>query len=76
MAVAPILPLLTDSEAGLDALFARAAKAGIRRLSHTVLFLRSPTREKYLRWLEGAFPDKIEAYRELIRVGCTWGRAT
>jgi hypothetical protein len=27
-----------------------------------ILFLRSPTREKYLRWLAGAFPQHLEAY--------------
>jgi hypothetical protein len=28
-----------------------------------ILFLRSPTREKYLRWLEADFPRYLEAYR-------------
>ena len=28
-----------------------------------MLFLRSPTREKYLRWLEAEFPRYLEAYR-------------
>jgi hypothetical protein len=27
-----------------------------------VLFLRSPTREKFLRWLAGEFPRLVEAY--------------
>jgi hypothetical protein len=29
-----------------------------------MLFLRSPTREKYLRWLEAEFPRYLEAYRK------------
>jgi DNA repair photolyase len=62
ISVAPILPALTDGEAALDALLARAAEAGIRRLSHTILFLRSPTKEKYLRWLQAEFPQYVEAY--------------
>jgi DNA repair photolyase len=63
LSVAPILPALTDGEATLDSLLARAAAAGVRRLSHTLLFLRSPTKEKYLRWIEAEFPRHLEAYR-------------
>jgi DNA repair photolyase len=37
----PILPGLTDAEPGLDALFARAAAAGVRRATARLLFLRS-----------------------------------
>jgi DNA repair photolyase len=58
----PILPGLTDAEPGLDALFARAAAAGVRRAAARLLFLRSPTREKYLRWLAAEFPRYLEAY--------------
>jgi DNA repair photolyase len=62
ISVAPVLPALTDGEAALDALLGRAAEVGIRRLSHTLLFLRSPTKEKYLRWLQTEFPRYVEAY--------------
>jgi DNA repair photolyase len=58
----PILPGLTDGEAGLDALFAGAAAAGVRRAAARLLFLRSPTKEKYLRWLAADFPRYLEAY--------------
>jgi hypothetical protein len=34
----------------------------VRRLFHNVLFLRSPTREKYLRWLAAERPRLLEAY--------------
>ena len=34
-----------------------------RRLAWNVLFLRSPTREKYLGWLAAEFPQYLEAYR-------------
>lgn len=63
ISVAPVLPALTDREADLDALLARTAEAGVKRLSSTILFLRSPTREKYLRWIEAEFPRYLEAYR-------------
>ena len=63
LGLAPVLPALTDAEPDLDELLARVAAAGVRRLFCNVLFLRSPTREKYLRWLEGEFPRYLEAYR-------------
>ncbi len=63
LSVSPVLPALTDREADLDALLAQAAEAGVRRLASTLLFLRSPTKEKYFRWLEAEFPRYLEAYR-------------
>jgi DNA repair photolyase len=63
IAVAPVLPWLTDGEADLDRLLAEAAAAGVRRASLRLLFLRSPTREKYLAWLEAEFPDRLALYR-------------
>jgi DNA repair photolyase len=60
--ISPILPALTDQEPALDALLARAAEAGVRQCFWNVLFLRSPTREKYLRWLGREFPRYLEAY--------------
>jgi DNA repair photolyase len=65
--VAPILPGLTDDEPALDALFARARAAGIDRLFWNVLFLRSPTREMYLRWLARAAPRLLPAYEDAYR---------
>ncbi len=64
ISVAPILPALTDGEAGLDALLAAAAAAGVRAAACNILFLRSPTREKYLRWIAREFPQYLEAYEE------------
>ena len=63
LAVMPVLPALTDAEADLDLLLGRAREAGVRRLAGNVLFLRSPTREKYLRWLAAEFPRYLEAYQ-------------
>jgi DNA repair photolyase len=60
----PILPALTDGEASLDALFAAAAASGVRRAASNILFLRSPTREKYLRWVAKEFPAYLEAYQD------------
>jgi DNA repair photolyase len=62
LAVAPVLPGLTDSERDLDALVRAASEAGVRRVSWRLLFLRSPTREKYLAWLAREFPRLLPAY--------------
>ena len=37
-------------------------ETGVRAFGHVVLFLRSPTREKYLRWIAGAFPRYLRTY--------------
>jgi DNA repair photolyase len=63
LALAPVLPAITDGEEDLDRLLGEVSAAGVERLFHNVLFLRSPTKEKYLRWLEAAFPQYLEAYR-------------
>jgi DNA repair photolyase len=62
LAVAPVLPGLTDSEKDLEALVRAASGAGVRRVSWRLLFLRSPTREKYLEWLAREFPRHLPAY--------------
>jgi DNA repair photolyase len=62
LALAPILPGLTDGEADIDSLLEQAAAAGVRRMSWRLLFLRSPTREKYLGWLGRAFPQLLGAH--------------
>jgi DNA repair photolyase len=63
LALMPVLPALTDDEAQLDELLERVRAAGVSRIAWGVLFLRSPTKEKYLRWLAAEFPQYLEAYR-------------
>ena len=63
LGMAPVLPAITDGEAALDRLLGSARAAGVSRLFGNVLFLRSPTKEKYFRWLEQEFPRLLEAYR-------------
>lgn len=62
VSVAPVLPALTDAERDLDLLLAKVRATGVRAFSYVLLFLRSPTREKYLRWLGAAFPRHLPAY--------------
>jgi DNA repair photolyase len=63
LALTPILPGLNDDEQGLDRLLRRAAEAGVRRFTSGLLFLRSPTRERFLAFVEREFPRYAEAYR-------------
>jgi DNA repair photolyase len=62
LGLAPVLPGITDDEESLDVLLGRVAAAGVRRMFANVLFLRSPTKEKFLRWLAADFPAYVEAY--------------
>jgi DNA repair photolyase len=63
LSLSPIVPGLTDREEDLDELLSRVAAAGVRRMWANLLFLRSPTREKYFDFLAREFPRYLEAYR-------------
>jgi DNA repair photolyase len=63
VSITPILPGLTDSARGFEALISRVAGAGVRSLFRDILFLRSPTKEKYLAWIEREFERLLPAYR-------------
>jgi DNA repair photolyase len=63
IAVAPVLPGLTDAEADLDRLLGAAAAVGVKRLSWQLLFLRSPTRERLIAWLAREQPALADRYR-------------
>lgn len=75
LSVAPVLPGLTDAEPDLDRLLLAARAAGVRAVSFVPLFLRSPTREKYLRWIGDAFPRYLEAYQAAYARGAYLGGA-
>jgi DNA repair photolyase len=64
LGLAPVLPLLTDDEKTLDELMGRVAATGVRHFFSQLLFLRSPTREKYLRWLAEEFPRHMPTYED------------
>lgn len=68
LGLAPVLPALTDDEPGLDRLLGAVRATGVEHLFHNVLFLRSPTKEKYFRWLEREQPRLVEAYRNAYAV--------
>ena len=68
LGLAPVLPAITDDEPALDRLLGAVRAAGVEGIFHNVLFLRSPTKEKYLRWLAQEFPRLLEAYRNAYAV--------
>ncbi len=73
--VAPVLPLLTDSDDQLDAVFGRIAAAGADTASAMALHLRPGAREWFWRYLQDQHPHLVGAYTELYRGGSYVSRA-
>ncbi len=67
--VAPVLPLLTDSEEALDDLLGKIAATGATGATVLALHLRKGTREWFLQWLARELPELVEPYRALYRRG-------
>lgn len=61
--VAPVVPLLTDSRAALERLFAAARRAGARRIYAVPLRLGAAARRRFLPHLLAEFPGLAERYR-------------
>ncbi|GAA3859186.1 intein-containing Rv2578c family radical SAM protein [Saccharothrix violaceirubra] len=67
--VAPVLPGLTDSIEGLDALLGEVAAAGATGVTVFPLHLRPGAREWFARWLLRERPDLADGYRRLYGNG-------
>jgi DNA repair photolyase len=65
--VAPVLPMITDSDADLDRLLGRVAEAGARSATVMALHLRTGAREWFLRYLSREYPHLVGPYAELYR---------
>ena len=65
----PVLPLLTDSPAQLDATVRQIAAAGAASVTPIVLHLRPGAREWYLGWLREHHPDLVRRYLALYGRG-------
>ena len=59
----PILPGITDDAFTLNRVVAAAAAAGAGFVASNVLFLRQPTRDVFLRYVERHHPDQLDGYR-------------
>ena len=65
--IMPVLPLLTDGEAGLRALLIAAREAGAEEAIAQALFLRTPTaRDFFLDFVRCEFPWALPRYLELF----------
>jgi DNA repair photolyase len=66
---APVMPLINDSEASLDALARDAASAGAAMFWANVLFLKPCAYQVFLPFLEQRFPHLVRKYREQYERG-------
>ena len=62
--LAPILPLINDTDESLDAIAKAAARAGARRLGGSVVFLKPCAQAAFFPFLEEHFPLLTRRYRE------------
>ena len=69
VALAPVLPGLTDAPGDLAAVLAAARDAGAMHAWSNVLNLRPGTREHFLAVLEREWPAEVERYRRLYPTG-------
>jgi DNA repair photolyase len=60
----PVMPMINDSEASLDAVASQAASAGAYSLWANVLFLKPCAYQVFLPFLEERFPQLVRKYRE------------
>ncbi len=73
--VAPVLPMITDSDDDLDRVLAQVAAAGATRATVFALHLRPGAREWFLRYLACHYPELIDAYAELYGGGAYVSRS-
>jgi DNA repair photolyase len=69
VALAPVLPGLTDAPRDLAAVLAAAREAGATHAWTNVLNLRPGTREHFLGVLADAWPEELERYQRLYPAG-------
>jgi DNA repair photolyase len=67
--VAPVLPMITDSDDDLDQILGEVAAAGATSATVFALHLRPGAREWFLRYLADHHPHLVDVYDELYRGG-------
>ena len=60
----PVLPLLNDGDASLDAVARAARTAGAKGFGGNVVFLKPCARQVFFPFLEEKFPELVRRYRE------------
>jgi DNA repair photolyase len=69
VAVAPVLPGVTDSAESLAAVVRAAADAGASHVWHSALNLGDVTRDAYFAFLGASRPELVERYERIFRRG-------
>ena len=69
VALAPVLPGLTDAPRGMASVLAAAREAGATHAWSNILNLRAGTREHFLDVLGDEWPEELERYRRLYPAG-------
>ncbi len=67
VALAPVLPGITDAQEQLEAVVRAARDAGARRVWHNTLNLHDVTRDEFFRYLKEHRPEMIAQYADLYR---------
>jgi DNA repair photolyase len=67
--LAPILPLLTDSQEQVDAVVGALAAAGATNVLPTPLYLAHGVKDLYFAWLRREHPDLVPRYSEMFAHG-------
>ena len=67
VALAPVLPQLTDTPENIDAVVAAAREAGAAKVWHNTLYLHDITRESFFGYLKAARPELLAGYARLYR---------
>lgn len=67
VALAPVLPGITDAQDALEAVVRASREAGARRIWHNTLNLHDVTRDEFFRYLREHRPELIARYAELYR---------
>ena len=62
--VAPILPLLNDSDVSIDSVAKASARAGAMGLNGNVVFLKDCAKNVFFPFLESNYPQLVRRYRE------------
>jgi DNA repair photolyase len=67
VALAPVLPGITDTAASIEAVVEGAREAGAVKVWHNTLYLHEVTREAFFGYLRSARPEMLAEYASLYR---------
>ena len=67
VALAPVLPRITDTEESIEAVVHAAREAGARKVWHNALYLHEITRESFFAYLRMHKPELLAEYAQLYK---------